>query len=406
MFEEPTSDQQRASAASLMGRQAADRDRRLWISSRCCLRVVPSWALFAVPKFTPGDFDHLAPESVVEVGGPAGLATYRDYHILAPVVSGVASPSPSSSAGTPGLARRAAQFMTKVGMVAGTPVWDSAAATRYSQSFTRRDFRKPPTNVSQDTVVAPARAPAANTDEAYSGTHKKPKNYTQVDEPYEIDHYQPSSIASGIQTCPGLAGRGHTRLTYSFTHIWPPRSSRGHQHAHAEGHRTPPSLAAGGVTAAVDQPRCLPGGKSYRDLCLEIACISQPSPNASISCVHIPMPSLSIPATKDGGDGVEEEGREGWRSGRFTCGSEMSRTTSGSPGGCAKASQGTTYTRCLSGSGEGADFSFHPPDSSTESNDERSPVPPADLSTFPPPTPSMPLTDSMPVHLLHHLHRA
>lgn len=32
--------------------------------------------------------------------------------------------------------------------------------------------------------------------------------------------------------------------------------------------------------------------------------------------------------------------------------------------------------------------------------------PPADHSTSPPPTPSMPLTDSMPVHLLHHLHRA
>ncbi|KAG0711238.1 hypothetical protein GWK47_002358 [Chionoecetes opilio] len=193
-----------------------------------------------------------------------------------------------------------------------------------------------------------------------------------VDEPYEICPYATFSMPPGIHVPPGSAGRGTLDYTLQF-HTFGHQNVRGPKPRPAEGIRRP-LWAAGGLTAAVDQRRCLRGDR-----------------------VHLhPANASHLLCACGGGVGGRRKWKR-WRRGRFTVDRRVSRTPVAVPAGC-EASQGTR-TRCLSGSAS-ADFSFHPPDSAW-SNDERPPSPrrPQHL----PPPPQLPLTDSMPVHLLHHL---
>ncbi|KAK8745267.1 hypothetical protein OTU49_000097, partial [Cherax quadricarinatus] len=93
----------------------------------------------------------------------------------------------------------------------------------------------------------------------------------------------------------------------------------------------------------------------------EIACIS--------SQQTLPISSVGVAGRKCVRGKAGEEVR----------GSDSEQDTSGSPGNTPAHALPDAYkvpVRLRRGETKSADFTFHPPDSSTESNDERSPVPP------------------------------
>ncbi|XP_063870457.1 cell adhesion molecule Dscam1-like isoform X1 [Scylla paramamosain] len=298
----------------------------------------------------------LAPESVVEVVDRLGSPLYLDPHILAPVVSGVACTLALLLCVGLLVSRGRAQFMKGADTNSGSSGGGggNSNGNTYSRSLAEIQNHH---NDSQE-QLSPPPGPRSKHDEAYS-----------VDEPYEICPYATFSMPPGTTVPPGSAGRGTLDYTLQF-----------HTFGHQECFEGQPAPQRASAASLLGGRRRDGGGGSAAGASVEIACISSQQ-TLPISCVRGGV-------RRAGKKEVEEE-EEGEAHG----GSESEQDTSGSPGGVRGGPRDTYKVPVRLR--RGADFSFHPPDSSTESNDERSPVPPRRPQHLPP---------THPQHASHRLH--
>ncbi|XP_068200860.1 cell adhesion molecule Dscam1-like [Palaemon carinicauda] len=271
----------------------------------------------------------LAPESVVEVVKGGGPPLYLDPHVLAPIVSGIACTLALLLCVGLLVSRGRARFMKPDGGAnqggggngrGGGGGGRRGSGPTYSRSLAELQNHR---NDSQEQLSPAAQA---KHDEAYS-----------VEEPYEIYPYATFSV-------PPLSVGGGGALDYTLQF-----QTFGHQDCF-EGQPQPPRSSS----FMGSQRR--EGGTGPTP---EIACIS--------SQQTLPISSV----------GVRGRGCRRTKSGdENTRGSDSEPDTSGgSPGNVAVQPGADTYKVPVR-LRRGPDFTFHPPDSSTESNDERSPVPP------------------------------
>nr|XP_045620714.1 Down syndrome cell adhesion molecule-like protein Dscam2 [Procambarus clarkii] len=263
----------------------------------------------------------LAPESVIEVVQSSGAPLFLDPHVLAPVVSGIACTLALLLCVGLLVSRGRARFIKDNTEGPGEGQRTSGGPT-YSRSLAELQNHR---NDSQEQLSPTARA---KHDEAYT-----------VDEPYEICPYATFSLPPG-------SGGGALDYTLQF-------QTFGHQDCY-EGQPQPPRSSSfmGGKRREGGG-----GGVGGTGPTAEIACIS--------SQQTLPISSAGVRGRTCRRDKAGEEGR----------GSDSEQDTSGSPGATPAHGVRDTYKVPVR-LRRGADFTFHPPDSSTESNDERSPVPP------------------------------
>ncbi|XP_042207955.1 Down syndrome cell adhesion molecule-like protein Dscam2, partial [Homarus americanus] len=263
----------------------------------------------------------LAPESVVEVVESSGSPLYLDPTVLAPVVSGIACTLALLLCVGLLVSRGRARFMKSETATTGEGERTTGGAT-YSRSLAELQNHR---NDSQEQLSPAARA---KHEEAYT-----------VEEPYEICPYATFSLP------PGSGGGGALDYTLQF-------QTFGHQDCY-EGQPQPPRSSSfmGG------KRREGGGGVGSTGATAEIACIS--------SQQTLPISSVGVRGRACRRGQAGEEGH----------GSDSEQDTSGSPGATPAHGVRDTYKVPVR-LRRGADFTFHPPDSSTESNDERSPIPP------------------------------
>ncbi|XP_071538976.1 cell adhesion molecule Dscam2-like isoform X2 [Panulirus ornatus] len=272
----------------------------------------------------------LAPESVVEVVEATGSPLYLDPHVLAPVVSGVACTLALLLCVGLLISRGRARFMKgDAAAAAGEGQRGGSGAPTYGRSLAELQNHR---NDSQEQLSPAARA---KHEEAYT-----------VEEPYEICPYATFSLP------PGNAGGGDA-LDYTLQF-----QTFGHQDCY-EGQPQPSRSSSfmGGKRRENAAAAAVGGGVGGTGPSAEIACISS---------------QQTLPISSVGGRGRicrrNQAGEEGH-------GSDSEQDTSGSPGATPAHGVRDTYKVPVR-LRRGADFTLHPPDSSTESNDERSPVPP------------------------------
>ncbi|XP_047494788.1 Down syndrome cell adhesion molecule-like protein Dscam2 [Penaeus chinensis] len=294
----------------------------------------------------------LAPESVVEVVEGGGAPLFLDPHVLAPIVSGIACTLALLLCVGLLISRGRARFLKNSGGGGGGGGGEerrSSGGPTYSRSLAEMQNHR---NDSQEQLSPAARA---KHEEAYT-----------VEEPYEICPYATFSLPP---TGGGGVGGGALDYTLQF-------QTFGHQDCY-EGQPQPSRSSSfmggkrreggggGGGGGGVGGTGHAPGlwqGRVTRTppplpLFAEIACIS--------SQQTLPISSVAVRGRPCRRGQSGEEGR----------GSDSEQDTSGSPGATPAHGVRDTYKVPVR-LRRGADFSFHPPDSSTESNDERSPVPP------------------------------
>ncbi|XP_042892629.1 trithorax group protein osa-like, partial [Penaeus japonicus] len=208
----------------------------------------------------------------------------------------------------------------------------SSGGPTYSRSLAELQNHR---NDSQEQLSPAARA---KHEEAYT-----------VEEPYEICPYATFSLPP---TGGGGVGGGALDYTLQFQtfghqdcYEGQPQPSRSSSSSFMGGKRREGGGGGGG------------GGVGGTGHAPEIACIS--------SQQTLPISSVAVRGRPCRRGQSGEEGR----------GSDSEQDTSGSPGATPAHGVRDTYKVPVR-LRRGADFSFHPPDSSTESNDERSPVPP------------------------------
>ncbi|XP_063870460.1 cell adhesion molecule Dscam1-like isoform X4 [Scylla paramamosain] len=347
----------------------------------------------------------LAPESVVEVVDRLGSPLYLDPHILAPVVSGVACTLALLLCVGLLVSRGRAQFMKGADTNSGSSGGGggNSNGNTYSRSLAEIQNHH---NDSQE-QLSPPPGPRSKHDEAYSATSvpfppslrvlpssrppplapllaplasPPPRLARQWTSRTRSAPTPPSACPRGPLCLRARRGGAPSTTHYSFTPLATKNVSRASQPR--RGPPLPPSWAEGGVMGAADQQQ-VPPWRSRASPASRLC----PSPVCVAAC------------------GVQARRR--WkrrRRGRPTVGRRVSRTRAAVPEGY-EAAQGTR-TRCLSGLGEVLTSASTRQTPALRAMTNGPLCPPADHSTFPPPTPSMPLTDSMPVHLLHHLHRA
>ncbi|KAK7073926.1 hypothetical protein SK128_017781 [Halocaridina rubra] len=279
----------------------------------------------------------LAPESVVEVVRQNGPPLYLDPHVLAPIVSGVACTLALLLCVGLLVTRGRARFLKSstekahggrgngglrtTGCISGRGGRRGSGGPTYTRSLAELQNHR---NDSQEQLSPAAQA---KHDEAYS-----------VEDTYEIYPYATFGVP------PSVGGGGALDYTLQF-------QTFGHQECF-EGQPLPPRSSSSSFM----------GGKR-RD--------GGPGPTAEISCISsqqtLPISSVGVRGrpcrrTKSG----DETNR----------GSDSEQDTSGGSPGATPAQPGADTYKVPVRLRRGPDFTFHPPDSSTESNDERSPVPP------------------------------
>ncbi|MPC41328.1 hypothetical protein E2C01_034916 [Portunus trituberculatus] len=172
------------------------------------------------------------------------------------------------------------------------------------------------------------------------GPRSKHDEAYSVDEPYEICPYATFSMPPGTTVPPGSAGRGTLDYTLQF-----------HTFGHQECFEGQPAPQRASAASLLGGRRRDGGGGSAAGASVGKTLPHPPPPQAPIPSIPSP-PNVTLLS--------------------FPNPPLPSRSSS-----------------------RGADFSFHPPDSSTESNDERSPVPPRRPQHLPP---------THPQHASHRLH--